>query len=193
MARKKTARGAAKLRMVLGGLQAAALPEAEVPLYYEVWRWEGDESVLPNTWMGVIRSAFGDFVAGWDADRFRAEFVSQPQFDKAGVFFVTSRGRAVGTAMAWTDSAEETALGRLHWLGVDPAHRRKGIARALVLMVLRRLQQRGFEEVYLTTEAFREGAIALYRSLGFRAAAAAAPAAHQAPPGNQREAAARAK
>ena len=52
-------------------------------------------------------------------------------------------------------------------LAVDPACRRQGIARALVEALTAALAERGVRSLTLEVRASNEGAIALYRTLGF--------------------------
>ncbi len=52
-------------------------------------------------------------------------------------------------------------------LAVDPAHRRRGIGRALMDTVVERAQQRGASRVELTVRAHNEGASAFYAALGY--------------------------
>ncbi len=140
--------------MTLPSLPALELPEPKAPMYYEIWKWEGDPTVLPGTWLGCIQKAFGSpFADGWTTARFTEEFgPSKPQFDPEGIFFITTRSKCAGTCMLWQDDPADKTTARLHWLGVDPAHRRKGIARTLALLVLKRAQERGFQKVVLRTE-----------------------------------------
>lgn len=153
------------------------VPYHSVPLYYEIWNWEGDTDVLPGKWLDVVRASFGSFVDDWSEDRFLAEFANKPQFDTAGFFLVTHRSETVGTVLAWVDDEEVARepnpalqVGRLHWLGVVPQHRRLGVAKALVSMALRYHKSKGRTKVTLRTEGGREEALQLYSAFGFEAA-----------------------
>ena len=53
-------------------------------------------------------------------------------------------------------------------IAVDPAHRRKGIARGLMGAALDRAAARGAEAMFLEVAAGNAGAIALYQASGFR-------------------------
>ncbi len=66
-------------------------------------------------------------------------------------------------------------MGELHPRGVEivslavtPAHRNRGIGRRLMQRLLRRLKNSGVARVFLMVREGNGGAIALYRSLGFR-------------------------
>jgi ribosomal protein S18 acetylase RimI-like enzyme len=55
----------------------------------------------------------------------------------------------------------------LQRLAVDPAHQRRGVARALVADALRWARRRGALSMLVNTQQENDGALALYRSLGF--------------------------
>jgi [ribosomal protein S18]-alanine N-acetyltransferase len=52
-------------------------------------------------------------------------------------------------------------------LAVDPAERRRGVARALIETSFDRLRRQGVEACFLEVRQDNEGAIAFYRDLGF--------------------------
>ena len=58
-------------------------------------------------------------------------------------------------------------LGEVYVLGIDPAHRGKGLGRALTLAGLHRLRALGLPAALLYVDTSNTPAIALYRSLGF--------------------------
>jgi [ribosomal protein S18]-alanine N-acetyltransferase len=53
-------------------------------------------------------------------------------------------------------------------LAVDPAHQRKGIARALLAEGFRQLRDLGVQRLFLEVRAANQPALALYELLGFR-------------------------
>ncbi len=55
----------------------------------------------------------------------------------------------------------------LQRLAVDPDHQRRGIARGLVADALRWARRRGAESMLVNTQQANDGALALYRALGF--------------------------
>ncbi|XP_065180142.1 mycothiol acetyltransferase-like [Sycon ciliatum] len=135
--------------------------------------WRGDKT--PEIWANLILDTFGESAASfWTADKFTASFASKEgQFDRdAGLFFITCSGEVVGSAFAWLDlipsASQPVRNGRVHFVCVKEAHRRRGLAKALVQCVLRYHRSQGRQAATLRTEAFRENAIALYESLGFR-------------------------
>ena len=161
-----------QLRMVLTLAADAAdrcLVLPPCPLYYEIWTYEGDVEVLPRKWCDLINTCFPNRERPFDEHQFVEKFASQPQFDPAGFFLITTRSTVVGTAFAWQDNpADDTSVpGRLHWLAVHPEHRRKGIGKLLVTLVVEHFRKRGHREVALRTQGHRVAAIRLYQDLGF--------------------------
>ena len=57
---------------------------------------------------------------------------------------------------------------RVEEFGVDTAYRRQGVATALVDYMKRDAREKGFDRVELDAWAFNEGALAFYKSAGFR-------------------------
>lgn len=115
-------------------------------------------------WAALINEAFGD--QKWTADYIHENFASKPQYDPHGVFFVMRGHEPVSTAFAWLDEPGETVAGRIHWVGVREHHRGKGLARAVVVSVMRYFRERGFKMAFLETQPRMTPAICLYMSLG---------------------------
>ena len=115
-------------------------------------------------WAALVNESFGD--QRWTADYIHENFASRPQYDAAGVFFVMHGDDAVSTAFAWLDEPGETEEGRIHWVGVREEHRGKGLARAVVVSVMRYFKERGFKRAFLETQPRMTPAICLYMSLG---------------------------
>lgn len=80
-------------------------------------------------------------------------------------FRVVTSGSEV-VAYALTGRARRR--GFLQRLAVDPAHRREGLGRELVVDALGWLRRRGVVRVVVNTPTGNEAAVALYESLGFR-------------------------
>ena len=78
-------------------------------------------------------------------------------------FVCLEDGRAVayGGMMLAPDEAQVTNI------ATHPDFRRRGLAREVTGALIREAQQRGLEQIVLEVRASNEGAIALYRALGF--------------------------
>lgn len=58
--------------------------------------------------------------------------------------------------------------GNLGWVMADPAHRGKGLGKAIVAATMRRLLIYGCRQLWLSTDDWREPALASYLKLGWR-------------------------
>jgi GNAT superfamily N-acetyltransferase len=81
------------------------------------------------------------------------------------LYLALCNGAPVGCIALRPISADSAELKRLF---VRPAYRGRGIARALVTRILQDAAAIGYKRVVLDTLPFLQGALSLYRSLGFR-------------------------
>lgn len=118
----------------------------------------GEEAPLAAT----LAAAFAEC---WDEARVRCELTAAP--DVRAVYVVSWGDRPVATAASRAFPARFPGAGYVHWVGTDPAHRRRGLASALVACVLRDFMKRGEAAAVLETDDFRLPAIRTYLKFGF--------------------------
>jgi ribosomal protein S18 acetylase RimI-like enzyme len=78
---------------------------------------------------------------------------------------MTLDGRPVGFLVGWLDAARQ--LAQIEPMGVHPDFRSMGLARALLLEGMRRIQAHGATEAIVETDSGRSPALQAYESVGF--------------------------
>lgn len=116
-------------------------------------------------WIEAINNSFENTT--WTREWVAEQFTSKEQYDPEGVFFAMHGDTPASTAFAWIDEPSEQVLGRVHYVGTVAAHRKQGLARAMVLTVLHHLRGRGLVRAMLETQPYRLPAISVYLNLGF--------------------------
>jgi mycothiol synthase len=98
----------------------------------------------------------------------------EPWFDAAGFFLASRDDKLIGFHWTKIHGQDESTEGRHHEpigevyvVGVDPAERGTGLGRALTLVGLRYLRERGLFQVMLYVDETNTAAIGMYTSLGF--------------------------
>lgn len=147
------------IRDLDGTIPATALPEgytvrplrgaAEVPAYVVLHRLAFDSTSMTTEWRGrTLRSPWYD-----------------PRFD---IVVEAPDGSLAGFCVTWFDS--DRRIGQIEPLGVHPDQQRRGIGRALLFEILRRLQEAGATQAWVETISTWPAAIGAYESAGFRKA-----------------------
>jgi len=147
-------------------LQPQRLEEPDLPRGCSVTTFSpGDEP----EWVRLKNAIFGSHTT---EEWFAGNYTSREDFLPEGWFFAVHRGRKVGIAnvLLHAHPTEGPVAGSLEWVGASREVRGKGIGRALVAACMRRLYEWGLDDALLLTQYFREPAVKLYRSLGFRVA-----------------------
>lgn len=102
---------------------------------------------------------------GWTSADLQVR-MAQEWFDPAGLFLAMAPdGRIAG--FHWTKGHAPEPLGEIYVLGVLPAHRKHGLARALARWGLAHLIDRGATTAMLYVDAGNAPALRLYATLGF--------------------------
>jgi GNAT superfamily N-acetyltransferase len=157
-----------RYRMELGLCALPPLPAVPAGCDLLPWRHEHSEAhaeVIFQSFHDEIDSAiFPNFthLAGCDllmrAIWTKAAFVPDATWLAVGPF------GACGTVQGLRDRC----YGAIQNLGIVPEYRGRGLGRLLLLKALHGFRQAGLKHAYLEVTARNEGAVRLYRQLGFR-------------------------
>lgn len=135
-----------------------ALPEVRLPPGYALRTFRaGDE----DGWAALMNSEIGE----WDKDAVRTAFLTQEGVEPDGIFFAMRGEEHAATATA--QSSTDASSGYVHMVTAHPAHRGRGLGRAVTLAVLHRLRDIGCTDALLLTDDHRLPAIRTYLNLGF--------------------------
>jgi len=152
------------IRVLLVRENWANLAEYPLPRGCSIrWFAPGDEAV----W-GRIQAAADHFNA-ITPDLFTRQFGSDRNaLGQRQCFLVDEGGAPIGTGTAWyNEDFQGKRYGRVHWIALLPEFQGQGLAKPLMSVVCRRLQELGHERAYLTTSTARVPALKLYRQFGF--------------------------
>ncbi|GAA4938767.1 mycothiol synthase [Streptomonospora halophila] len=154
----------------------AALPEPVLPeavgrqVVIRPFRAGDDE----HEWLRANAAAFADHPeqGGMTLADLR-EREQEDWFDPAGFFLAEETATGALAGFHWTKVHADGAgladepVGEVYAVGVDPAWQRTGLGRALTLVGLRHLHERGLPWVLLYVDEENRAAVRLYESLGF--------------------------
>jgi mycothiol synthase len=105
-----------------------------------------------------------NMTVGW-----RSRTLRQPQYaPDLDLVAVAPDGGLVAFCICWLDQDTDQASGQVEPLGVHPDWRKSGLGRAILSEGLRRLQAHGASRIYVKTDNYRNAALELYESAGFR-------------------------
>lgn len=123
----------------------------------------GHRRARPSDQRAVLELDARAFPSFWHLD--------QPGLDDALRATPRTRFRVVtvgSDVLAYALTGRAGRRGFVQRLAVDPAHRRRGMGRLLVVDALRWLRRRGGRRALVNTPTDNEAALALYESVGFR-------------------------
>jgi mycothiol synthase len=137
----------------------AGLPPMSPPAGYLIRTFRsGDEA----HWEQIVAASF-------ETPRsFQAIMREDPSFRPDRLFFVVHEENPVGTAAAWYHPLWGAQYGYLHFVGVLPDHRGRGLGYWISLAALLRFVAERRTMAALETESFRIPAVKTYLRLGFR-------------------------
>ena len=130
-----------------------------------------DARDIPH-WLELHARSLPHSVGGrpWTEQDFAREFLRQPWWNATRMWFAQSRGangRTLGTVTLGERGVPERSQPSIHWLLVDPDHRRRGIGRLLVSAVEETCWQAGQTTLTLETLTSWTDAVAFYEALGY--------------------------
>ncbi len=129
-----------------------------------------------DAWLRVNARAFADHAEQGGMTRHDLDLrIAEPWFDASGFILIEDTRGAVPTLAAshWTkilpaaDPAVSPTQGEVYVVGVDPAYQGLGLGRAVTVLGLAHLRERGVTEAMLYVEADNVAAVATYSRLGF--------------------------
>lgn len=153
-----------------------SLPQAELPLGYRFVPWEPSLlAVHADTKYHSFRNEIDAnvFPCLGDSDgcyRLMREISRKDGFLPAATWLAVhdrefGPPEACGTIQGIRD---RSGMGAVQNLGVTPEHRGEGIGAALLMKAMEGFRKAGLQRAFLEVTAQNEGAIRLYRRLGFR-------------------------
>ena len=152
-----------------GSLPAVTLPEGFGSRHFVVGRDE-------DAWLRVNARAFADHAEQGRMTRDDLDLrIAEPWFDARGFILIedTRGGVPVLAASHWTkivpaaDPEVSPAEGEVYVVGVDPAYQGMGLGRAVTVLGLVHLRERGMSRAMLYVDADNVAAVATYSRLGF--------------------------
>jgi mycothiol synthase len=146
------------------------LPDVHYPAGYSTERFLATEAThdFVVEWVGAKDAAFVDhFNAAPSEPESFWNYRDLKDEEVLYIFARTSGGAPAGVCMPAIDSSTGEKDAWVGILGVIPAHRRRGLGRALLADGLAWIKSRGAKRARLGTDAQNERSLPLYRSAGF--------------------------
>jgi GNAT superfamily N-acetyltransferase len=108
----------------------------------------------------------------WSDADFAAEMLNKKWWRDEWTWLAIDASRAQCVVGAVTIALREGANGTVpvvHWLLVDPAWRRRGVAKLLIACLERAVWESGWREIEVETHAGWSAAVGFYQSMGYEA------------------------
>ncbi len=105
----------------------------------------------------------------WTTDDFQTEMVDKPWWraERTWLAFEANQSQLVGSVTLAVRDAQDTTTPVVHWLLVDPAHRRCGVGRLLISYLEQAVWDASWREVQMETHVRWSAAAAFYHSIGY--------------------------
>jgi ribosomal protein S18 acetylase RimI-like enzyme len=105
------------------------------------------------------------YAVAFDDAQWSPDWTGFPGYDSRGVFLAWDGDGLVGYVVSYVLPKSKEAY--ISVVATAPAHRRRGIASALIARAVKRFHLQGFEQVTIDVAADNEPALRAYQSLGF--------------------------
>jgi ribosomal protein S18 acetylase RimI-like enzyme len=143
----------------------APIPEPALPAGCQV-RAVADANEIPDR-AAAQREVWQPWTVGNVSADDYARFMQLPGYDRElDVVAIAPDGVIAAYVNGWLDPVNR--IGDFGPVGARPAYRRQGLARAVLLEGLRRMQTRGMDRVSVSTGVANTAAMRLYETVGFR-------------------------
>lgn len=119
------------------------------------------------SWLALRDRAFAGeqpAVRPWTEREFHREFLEKSWWRSEAMWFAVNEQLIVGSVTLARRADDKPVVS---WLMVDPNHRRRGIGQLLIDTLEAAVWDEGGKQIWLETHTAWEGAVALYRKLGY--------------------------
>jgi mycothiol synthase len=122
-----------------------------------------------QAWLDLNNAAFEHHPeqGAWDMDTLERRMAVE-WFDPEDLLLAVDETGALAGSN-WTKLDRDTKTGEIYVIAVDPSRHGSGLGKALSLAGLHHMHERGMVEGTLYVDAANEGALAMYRNIGFEA------------------------
>ena len=149
---------------------SVAVPAIAVPdgISFEIRDLKDAGMDFINDFLTTLNVAFKDHFNFAPLTMEQAMLIKKiPGIDALCILARTGDGRPVGVCLGMIERQNAPHIGDINAIGVVSDHRRKGIAKAMMLRVLSWFAEQGMKEAILGMEAQNSRALSLYTQLGF--------------------------
>jgi GNAT superfamily N-acetyltransferase len=139
------------------------IPAYPFPKGFNIRRYRQGEG---NIWTRIQRAAepFGEI----NDDLFQCEFGRDiDSLEDRSFFLITELGNEIGTITSWWQpNWKNSEWGQIHWVAIHPDFHGRGLAKPMMSVAMKRLQQSHIRS-FLRTSTGRIAAIKVYLDFGF--------------------------